>query len=237
MKKIKICHLYYDLLNLYGEDGNIKALTYQLLKQNIDLIVEKKSINDNIEFNNYDIVYIGGGTEKNIKIASDHLIQYRDILKEYITNNGFLIITGNAFNLLGKEIKNSNIKTLKLFDFSSSNRDKRIVNQYLLEYNNNYLLGFINSYYIVDLNNEKDMSNYKYSLEKNDNKLFFLRKNNIFATPLIGPFLVKNPYIHEELIKEILKSINLTYNKKNSDFKEDILAYTNYINKNYNNII
>ena len=34
--KIKIAHLYYDLLNLYGEQGNIIALTDSLKRQNIE---------------------------------------------------------------------------------------------------------------------------------------------------------------------------------------------------------
>ena len=32
--EFKIAHLYYDLMNLYGENGNIKALKKQLEEQN-----------------------------------------------------------------------------------------------------------------------------------------------------------------------------------------------------------
>ena len=39
--EITIGHLYYDLMNLYGESGNIKVLTYQLEKQNIKVNVKK----------------------------------------------------------------------------------------------------------------------------------------------------------------------------------------------------
>ena len=34
--KVKIAHLYYDLMNLYGEQGNIIALKESLKNQNID---------------------------------------------------------------------------------------------------------------------------------------------------------------------------------------------------------
>ena len=33
--KIKIAHLYYDLMNLYGEQGNIIALKESLTNQNV----------------------------------------------------------------------------------------------------------------------------------------------------------------------------------------------------------
>ena len=36
MKKIKIAHLYYDLMNLYGENGNVRYLVKQLEEQGID---------------------------------------------------------------------------------------------------------------------------------------------------------------------------------------------------------
>ena len=40
--KLVIGHLYYDLMNLYGENGNIKVLEYQLKKQGID--IDKKKV-------------------------------------------------------------------------------------------------------------------------------------------------------------------------------------------------
>ena len=44
--KINIAHLYYDLLNLYGEQGNIIALTNAFNKQNIDVNIDLLSIDD-----------------------------------------------------------------------------------------------------------------------------------------------------------------------------------------------
>ena len=54
MKKIKIAHLYYDLMNLYGENGNIRYLTNELEKQNIKTEIHFLSLEDNINFNDYE---------------------------------------------------------------------------------------------------------------------------------------------------------------------------------------
>ena len=35
MPKIKIAHLYYDLMNLYGENANIRALVHFAERQGI----------------------------------------------------------------------------------------------------------------------------------------------------------------------------------------------------------
>jgi len=50
MNKIRIAHLYYDLMNLYGESGNIMALVKGFDNQDMDTEVIKLSINDRIDF-------------------------------------------------------------------------------------------------------------------------------------------------------------------------------------------
>ena len=61
MKNINILHLYYDLLNLYGESGNIIALRDTLRDQGLEVNIDKKTLGDTIDFMKYDIVYIGQG--------------------------------------------------------------------------------------------------------------------------------------------------------------------------------
>ena len=53
---IRVAHLYYDLMNLYGEIGNLKVIEYQLKKQKINVIIDKLSLNDKIEFEKYDLI-------------------------------------------------------------------------------------------------------------------------------------------------------------------------------------
>ena len=48
--KVKIAHLYYDLMNLYGEQGNIIALKESLKNQNIETEIDLLSIGDDINF-------------------------------------------------------------------------------------------------------------------------------------------------------------------------------------------
>ena len=75
---INILHLYYNLMNLYGDSGNIKAIIYSLAKQNVNTIVDWLSIEDDIDFSKYDLIYIGSGTERNQLIARDNILKYKD---------------------------------------------------------------------------------------------------------------------------------------------------------------
>jgi len=47
---INILHLYYDLMNLYGESGNVKAVMKSLKNQKIKVVLDELSIKDDINF-------------------------------------------------------------------------------------------------------------------------------------------------------------------------------------------
>ena len=97
---ITIGYLYYDLLNLYGENGNIKALKKQLEDQGINVTIKFLTIDDDLDFNKYDFVYIGAGTENNQKIALKHLIKYKNDIKKYIEDNKFSYLQVTPLNYL-----------------------------------------------------------------------------------------------------------------------------------------
>ena len=81
---IRIAHLYYDIMNLYGEIGNIKVLRYHLEEQGIKVIIDNLSINDEIDFNKYDLLYMGCGTKDSMLNALNDLRRYKDDLKNIL---------------------------------------------------------------------------------------------------------------------------------------------------------
>ena len=83
---IVVGHLYYDLMNLYGDNGNIKVLKYNLEKQGINVTIKKLSLDDKIDFNKLDMIYMGSGTEENRKIVLNDILKYKNMTKEEILN-------------------------------------------------------------------------------------------------------------------------------------------------------
>lgn len=60
MKEIKILYLYPDLLELYGDYGNIQVLKYRLEKRNIKATIIPYSIGDPTpNFEDFDLVFAG----------------------------------------------------------------------------------------------------------------------------------------------------------------------------------
>ncbi len=76
--EIKILHLYHDIMNLYGEYGNVKIIEHHIKDQGFDVIVDKKTIGDEINFNDYDFIYMGCGTEKNQKVILQDIMSKKD---------------------------------------------------------------------------------------------------------------------------------------------------------------
>ena len=86
MKSFKIAHLYYDLMNLYGENGNIRYLSKKIEEQGIKVNVDYLSLEDEIDFSKYDMFYIGTGSEENQLLVIEDIVNYKDSIKEASKN-------------------------------------------------------------------------------------------------------------------------------------------------------
>ena len=109
MEKIKIAHLYYDLMNLYGENGNIMALEKGFNDQDMYTETSNLTIGDKIDFNKYEIYYMGCGSEENQSLVIEDILKYKDKIKNAIENNKHFIFTGNSYEILGKYIEKTNV--------------------------------------------------------------------------------------------------------------------------------
>ena len=67
MKKFKIAYLYYDLMNLYGENGNIRYLEKRLKEQDIDVKIDLLSVPDKIDYEKYCTKITKENYENNLK--------------------------------------------------------------------------------------------------------------------------------------------------------------------------
>ena len=59
--KLNICHLYPDLLDLYGDRGNILALAARCRWRGIEPVVQQASLGDDLDFMGMDILFLGCG--------------------------------------------------------------------------------------------------------------------------------------------------------------------------------
>ena len=68
--ELNICHLYPDLLNVYGDVGNILILKHRAELRGIKVNILNNSLNDAFNVDDYDIVLFGGGQDFEQSIVS-----------------------------------------------------------------------------------------------------------------------------------------------------------------------
>lgn len=237
MKTIRILYLYHDLLNLYGDNGNIRILNNELQKQfELEIIIDRKTIGDTLDFVDYDLVYVGAGVERNILVALEDLRPYASQLNEYILKNKVLLMTGGSFTMLGKSITLPDgkvIEGLNLFGFETQLKKTRDNQDGVYKFfggsQTELAIGFINKSHEVTLDENVDplfevikgVGNNNVSVSKDYEGIRF---NNFYASSLSGPILVKNPWFLEELCIAILSPKGIEYiSTISSDQK---MAYT-----------
>lgn len=240
--KITIMHLYYDLLNLYGESGNIKALKNTLEQIGIDVYIKFVTLDEEINLKNVDLLYIGMGTISNQKLAIDHICKYKKEIKEYIDNNGFVLATGNAIELFGKKINylDKTKKALDIFNYESSEINFKIADEVLCKYENikPYLIGFTNRNSVI----KEDIETPLFKIIKGTGNNLYNNKDgfqfkNFYGTYLIGPILIRNPEFLKYLIKKIVTNKNKSFKLKKFDLTLENKAYHEFMNNYYKDYI
>ena len=76
--ELKICHLYPDVLNLYGDGGNIRCLTQRLNWRGLGVEVTKMPIGSKESLTGCDLVFIGGGQDFEQQVLLEDLHRGRD---------------------------------------------------------------------------------------------------------------------------------------------------------------
>ncbi len=240
--KIKIAHLYYDLMNLYGENGNIRALKKAFERQGIKPEISFLTINENINFEDYDIYYMGMGSEESEMLVLNDIFKYKEDIKKAIDNGKYFFMTGNSFELFGKFIIDFNenkIECLNIFDYYvkiTTLKDVknastfRIVGEVagyssFIPYK---VIGFQNRSGVVFDNNYPLFNLYKGTGNKPKDKNEGFNYKNFYGTYIIGPLFIRNPYLTYYFVKKIILEKDKSFKFKMINTPE-IKAYKKYL--------
>lgn len=211
--ELNICHLYPDLLNVYGDYGNILILKNRAKQRDIKVNIHNVSVNDAFDDKLYDIVLFGGGQDFEQSIVSKDIQKDK---KEYITNyieNGkvFLAICG-GYQLLGEYYttpENQKLPGLDILPIRTEAGDKRFVGNTVI-YNedlNEIYVGFENHSGKTYINDLKPLGTVRVGYGNNgEDKTEGCIYKNTYGTYFHGCLLSKNPELADRLIKAALEN-------------------------------
>lgn len=197
MKK-RILHLYGDVMNLYGEYANVSVLARFWQELGFEVSVDTLSLYEQKDISGYDFYYMGAGTERKMKLLLPELLRYRETLQQLCDEGKVMLFTGNACDLLGKQITDASGKcfdALGIGDFVTLESAQRITGDCLgqMEGMSEPIVGFINK---CSANQGVETPLFSLRMgcgnEKGKKAEGFCR-NCCLGTHVTGPILVKNP--------------------------------------------
>lgn len=212
MKTIKILHMYADMLDLYGDSGNMEIMKYRCRMRDINCEIDKYSIDSPTpDFSAYDLIYIGGGADLEQQHISADLLKCRDGILDAYRNGTFLFLICGGYQLMGKYYRDADgndIKGLGLFDYftvAPNSRRKRCIGNIVVQTEITgkpvKVLGFENHGGQTQ-NVKTPFGKVLYgngNCSKSECEGYF--EKNVIATYLHGPMLSKNPEISDYMIE------------------------------------
>lgn len=209
--KLKILHLYPDLLNLYGDKGNIECLRKRLLWRGIGAeVVQYTCESGGFDLSDVDIVFLGGGSDREQKIVCTRLLEHRQALHNYVEKGGSLVAVCGGYQLLGQyyKLKNETIEGLGILDIYTVQGKKRLIGNIVLEadFIGRKIVGFENHGGRTYIGKHKSLGKVLYGNGNSDNcgEEGVVYKN-VVATYLHGPLLPKNPELCDYILTNALK--------------------------------
>ena len=207
--ELHICHLYPDLLNSYGDIGNVMIMQQRLEKRGIKVVLHNVSVGDPFEKEVYDIVFFGGGQDFEQAIVSKDLIENkRNDLKDYIENNKVFIAICGGYQLLGKyymSAENQRLEGLDILNIYTDKGDHRAINNLILKDGDHYYVGFENHSGKTYINDLKPLGHVEYGFVNNGEDHYEgCRYKNTIGTYLHGPLFSKNPELCDDLLQTAL---------------------------------
>ncbi len=208
--ELNILHLYPDLLNLYGDQGNLAALSKRAQWRGISAHViscTKEETLLNLE--HVDIVFLGGGSDKAEEMVCELLNPHREELVAYVENGGVLLATCGGFPMLGKNIPTGDgmVNGLGILDITTEATEGRAIGNVLLESSLTKLpiVGFENHAGKTLIGSYQPLGKVVCGHgNAGDGAYEGLVYKNVIATHLHGPLLPKNPELCDEILTRAL---------------------------------
>ena len=207
--KLRICHLYGNLMNTYGDNGNLLMLQHRAKKLGYEVETTLISLEEDFNPDDFDIVMFGGGQDYEQTVVAKDLQNKKDALIQYIEDNGVVVAICGGFQLLGRYYVNASgerLNGISAIDVCTNGQfpnrligDVEIVNE---EFGEMYL-GYENHIGRTYLGkNMKPLGKVVKGYGNNEeDHVEGCHYKNIFCSYFHGPILVRNQHLADRIIE------------------------------------
>ena len=207
--KLRICHLYGNLMNTYGDNGNLLMLQYRTKKLGYEVETTLISLEEDFNAEDFDIVMFGGGQDFEQTVVAKDLQNKKEALIQYIEDNGVVVAICGGFQLLGRYYVNASgerLNGISAIDVCTNGQfpsrligDIEIFNE---EFDETYL-GYENHIGRTYLGkNMKPLGKVVKGFGNNEeDHVEGCHYKNVFCSYFHGPILVRNQHLADRIIE------------------------------------
>lgn len=207
VKPLTIVHLFPELLNLYGDGGNVIALTRRLQWRGLPVEVREIGMGDAMDFSQADIVFIGGGADREQMIVKDAMVARKSELSAYVADGGVLLAVCGGYQFLGHSYAMDDVvvEGLGVIDMETVRGEGRLIGNAVIQSDicDAPIVGFENHGGRTMLGSDaKPLGRVLGKTFGNNGEDGFegVHQGNLIGTYLHGPLLPKNPQVADYLI-------------------------------------
>lgn len=231
MTEFRIAHMYPDLMNLYGDRGNLICLQKRLHWYGYNCEIESVGLRDNAAWDSFDMIFMGGGSDREQGLVYQDLIRQSDHLWKHLEAGLPALFICGAFQLLGKYYESFDCKQLQglgYFNLHTRSQNERLIGNIVIASRINgditTVAGFENHggrTYIEDetlLPFGSVLAGFGNNGQDGTEGIWY---RNLIATYLHGPLLPKNPGVADFFIRTMARRKGIEITASLNDRLED----------------
>ncbi len=212
--KIRIGHLYPDYLNIYADRGNIAVFERRAALRGHELAVTSVSLGDELRPGDHDLLYIGGGQDREQASIAPDLAEKGQAVKDAHKDGAAVLAVCGGYQLLGRGYLDTNGVAqpgVGLFPHETVAGASRMIGDVLLECElepgeRHTLAGFENHAGRTRLDPGAEPLGRVIAGFGNDGESGYegCRVGRAVGTYLHGPLLPRNPWLADWLLSQAL---------------------------------
>ncbi len=205
---INIVTAYADLMNQYGEYAALEVLRKRLEAAGETVTVRALAPGGMPDLSGCDLLYCPAGTEKAMLAARAEVNRHAAAFTAYFERGGLALCTGNAMGLFAKNVRDAAGKAHDGMDWLDCDLNILPTRSYteLIAQSGEFsgeIIGAVNSSLQVE---SREQPLFKVMFDASGAlgaPYEGMVKNNLLATQLTGPLLVRNPFLLDELCERL----------------------------------
>src|SRR5829696_7867157 len=209
--RIRVAHLYPDYLNIYADRGNIAVLARRAQWRGHELDVAPVSIGDELRPGAHDLLYIGGGQDREQALVAVDLVAKTESVRAAVADGAAVLAVCGGYQLLGRFYRDrdgTELPGIGVFPLATIAGERRMIGDVLLDcgWAGRTLAGFENHAGRTYLDDDAEPLGRVVAGFGNDGESGFegCRRGRVYGTYLHGPLLPRNGWFADHILSQAL---------------------------------